>query len=118
MNPTPATPRPSAALLTVLPDLERLLEQTRTTLGPAMNQSRKARDAHGYTEAMRTLLKGMFFMVEATRAGHVGDVAAVHGALREADDVAQAATAAGRMAPAPCWGIWRTPKSRRSPRSS
>ncbi|MER7210548.1 hypothetical protein [Streptosporangium sp. NPDC000239] len=104
--------------MTALPDLERLLEQTRTTLGPAMNQSRKARDAHGYTEAMRTLLKGMFFMVEATRAGHVGDVAAVHGALREADDVAQAATAAGRMAPAPCWGIWRTPISRRSPRSS
>jgi hypothetical protein len=91
---SPSAPqRPSLALVGALPELERLVE----ALTPAMNRSYEARDEHGtgngYAEVMWILIKGLTFTIQAAHAGHIGDAAAVHEALREVD--VDARTAAG-----------------------
>ncbi|WP_436764330.1 hypothetical protein [Streptosporangium sp. V21-05] len=98
MITSPAVPpRPGAALVGALDELERLIEQMSHALTPAMSHSYNARSDHGtgdgYTETMWQLLKAFTFTVQAARAGHVGDAAEVHDALREVDVVAR--TAAG-----------------------
>uniref|UniRef100_UPI003F499791 hypothetical protein n=1 Tax=Streptosporangium sp. CA-256172 TaxID=3240076 RepID=UPI003F499791 len=92
-------PRPSAALVCALGEVERLTGQMHEALALAMSHSYDARDEHGtgdgYTEAMWQLLKGLSFTAQAARAGRTGDAAAVHEALREVDVVTR--TAAGHV---------------------
>jgi len=98
MSTSPSVPpRPGATLVGALPELERLIEQMSKALVPAMSRSHEARDDHGtgdgYAEAMWMLIKSLTFAVQAARAGHTGNAAAVHEALSEVDGCSR--TAAG-----------------------
>src|SRR6266699_3194003 len=81
MSTSPSVPpRPGAALVGALPELERLIEQMSKALVPAMSRSHEARDDHGtgdgYAEAIWMLIKSLTFAVQAARAGHTGNAAA------------------------------------------
>lgn len=102
---TPAerpVPQPAPALQTALPTLERLNEELRKALGPAMNAESERRDRHGagdgYTSCAWHLSKALLFLLQAARAAEVGDRSELHDALRGVDASARRAARYAREA--------------------